>query len=1018
LAAQLPKLTFGAYFKGTPVLQPGDSLTLLDGNYAPGTTGLPSINCTTNANNGTASRPITIRSMHERAAHLVSDGGQQGFEMQHCSYYNLDGLYASSMDKDIGTSTWLGNAVRLSVVSNIKVTRLLATNNNRYSNVAVVSIEDSSNVLVEESEVYGNQRHGFLVWLSRYVTLRRDYVNSLQRGCSPTTPQCPGNRVYGDSGISIYGSSDSIIENCVTENWAGGITINGVDNALDPSGHGGRRNRILGTIMANDYGIQLASRGAPTYSSTYANAEDNVIRDVAIASSQDVGIYLLSAARNLVDNVTVVGMANSGISAYDTASLGATCDVAINTDGCGFTATNVLSINNTVYGFNQANQQSPLLRNSNMVGNAGGNFLPAETINDSSGWIQNSQSTALTGTGIGLAANQCIAWVPDLSNMKRAGLNSADIGANIIYRYQDAALTGTPLWDSSTGAFPCGAVVTGVNDGTSRCSNVQTRLNINQNGCALPIGVGPTPTPSATPVATPTPSPVPTGAIGSTYYIKPGGNDLLDGKSIGNAWGTFGKPFSVAKILQPGDSLTLLDGTYTLGNTGLPDINCAVPGGNANNGSSSLPISIKAANERKAFLKSDGSVNAFKVANCSYYTIEGLRAESRDNASVINSSLNNVFYFLSDFHLNIRRNIAAYPNRNGNSHTFTVEFCGNSLLEENEAYYASRHSFSIDTSEYITVRRNYANPRGYPQIYQGAHEGIVFYDSSNCTSENNVLERTDGYEVHAGYNDYAGNPGGQNNLFQGDVSFHDSFGGGPDGRNNAARSNVYRNFAIIQGGANEMRTRSAQATLMENLTVIGGQGNGFLGTDNSGSYVTCAQIPSPFCTFTIRNSLFFGNAGFGVSTVAPPPGLGLIENSNFFNNGLGPVSPVEPINDATGIVQNSMLVSPTGVGFGTGLCSLWIPASSPMKGTGKAGADIGANILYRYQDGIPTGERLWDPTTGAFPCGATVNDSSDASYPLVTNDATGASGMAAEACGNIHVRLNVNRNGCLFPAGY
>ena len=64
----------------------------------------------------------------------------------------------------------------------------------------------------------------------------------------------------------------------------------------------------------------------------------------------------------------------------------------------------------------------------------------------------------------------------------------ADIGANILYRYQNGVLTGERLWDASAGSFPCGAVVTGVNDGSTRCTNVHDRLNVNTNGCPFPAG--------------------------------------------------------------------------------------------------------------------------------------------------------------------------------------------------------------------------------------------------------------------------------------------------------------------------------------------------------------------------------------------------------------------------------------------------------------------------------------------------------------------------------------------------
>ena len=62
------------------------------------------------------------------------------------------------------------------------------------------------------------------------------------------------------------------------------------------------------------------------------------------------------------------------------------------------------------------------------------------------------------------------------------------MGANVIYRYRDGTLTNTPLWDPRTGAFPCGAVVPGINDDPSQsCIGVHERFSVGTAECALPI---------------------------------------------------------------------------------------------------------------------------------------------------------------------------------------------------------------------------------------------------------------------------------------------------------------------------------------------------------------------------------------------------------------------------------------------------------------------------------------------------------------------------------------------------
>jgi hypothetical protein len=65
-----------------------------------------------------------------------------------------------------------------------------------------------------------------------------------------------------------------------------------------------------------------------------------------------------------------------------------------------------------------------------------------------------------------------------------------DVGANVVYRYQDGVLTPQPLWDPLTGAFPCGAIVPGINDDPSQsCSGAQQRFHVGTPDCALPTGL-------------------------------------------------------------------------------------------------------------------------------------------------------------------------------------------------------------------------------------------------------------------------------------------------------------------------------------------------------------------------------------------------------------------------------------------------------------------------------------------------------------------------------------------------
>jgi hypothetical protein len=316
------------------------------------------------------------------------------------------------------------------------------------------------------------------------------------------------NRDYGDEAISIYGTSDSIIENCISENFANGYQIHGIANPLDPSGNGGRRNRVIGSISFGDAVPSLVSSrsSGPT---SYHNATGNLFKDFLAVAFSGNGLYFRGSFDTHVEHATLLDSSgNSGLVADEGASgQGGTCASSLecatsgascssnsscssgvctkNPMGCSFKSKGVLALSNNTYGITAKGQQDWLVESSNSSGN-GTNYNPSETLGDASGHIRTSLSTAPTGVGLG--TGQCVAWVPQSSNMSTAGAGGDYIGARILYRTVGGTLTNQPLWNPSTGAFPCGVVVPGVSDGAKRCSNVHTRLNVKTNGCNFPAG--------------------------------------------------------------------------------------------------------------------------------------------------------------------------------------------------------------------------------------------------------------------------------------------------------------------------------------------------------------------------------------------------------------------------------------------------------------------------------------------------------------------------------------------------
>jgi hypothetical protein len=332
--------------------------------------------------------------------------------MNKCSYWNINGLRASSAD-NTGAKAWEGNVFRLYGVGNVTLRRLLVVRPNRtcpngslpYCNSHALLLEDSHHVLLEESEVYDYHRHGVSVFKSRYVTVRRCYANP--RGAASSE----------GGGNILYGSSDSIFENFIGENVYG---INIAGGTLYDGGPGGYNNKILGTIsLTSRYGSTVRARrfGGPVLPLAH-----NLLKDSVYIRAQGVGVFARGAADTRLENVSVFDtVGDAGVIADEDLSEGAPCSA--NPDGCSLSAKNLLSVGNSGMGMQVKTSvvKSWSLESSNLWDNGGGNFPTSETPGDDAGSIRRSRSVAPSGMGAG----GCLVWVPDGSPMKGAGAGGA-----------------------------------------------------------------------------------------------------------------------------------------------------------------------------------------------------------------------------------------------------------------------------------------------------------------------------------------------------------------------------------------------------------------------------------------------------------------------------------------------------------------------------------------------------------------------------------------------------------------
>ena len=517
----------------------------------------------------------------------------------------------------------------------------------------------------------------------------------------------------------------------------------------------------------------------------------------------------------------------------------------------------------------------------------------------------------------------------------------------------------------------------------------------------------------------------PAGWPAPTHYIAPDGDDDNDGLSPERPWGTFAH--AIAR-LRAGDTLALLDGDYTLDTTGMLSIESG-HGGPAWHGLPDAPITVRALNERRAVLHSDGLTPAIWVGHARYWNVLGLTVLGADTPTDQRNprhrlpGMEPVYAIVDVYHsrdIALKRILAANSNRlglNANNHIYLVHDSQHITLEECEAYNHHRHAFISWQTEYVTYRRCYVNTRDHFETHgedpdlkaaighrRFGDEAIAYYRGSRGTVENCIIEgRNVGFHSHGGLT-FASNYGGCYNRFLGCIAIDTWHASRIDARLapyvqvRPAIGNYFKDFLVVGSVAgNGLWYSTVIDQVAENVTIHRGAGNGFVA--DSRADASCELVrPWGRCSHVLRNALVFGRDGAGITTT--PHYDFLVEYSNSWDNHVENWNPLEPLDDDSGNIRRSMSVRPTKMGLGPGEAIVFVPEGSNMKGAGKDGADIGANVIYRYVGGELTGEPLWNPETGEFPHGALVEGIND---------------VPGESLFDVHTRLNIGGEGLPLP---
>jgi hypothetical protein len=490
-------------------------------------------------------------------------------------------------------------------------------------------------------------------------------------------------------------------------------------------------------------------------------------------------------------------------------------------------------------------------------------------------------------------------------------------------------------------------------------------------------------------------------AQSATYYISPTGSNTNPGTSA-RPWLTFSYAINPSRATC-GDTLLLMDGTYGDGtSTGKISISLTCTAGN--------PFTVRAVNQRKAKIVDNGSNHAVHVINSAYIVVDGLYATSTDN-NAYTASQGRPFGITDSTHITFRNLVGKNPNRFANSHVFPTLRSQNILYEDLEGYQFHRHCATGWQSTNMVVRRLYCNPRGgrITGGYNaraglgGADSAFSMYPCRDCILENAIADGTTGplylSEINATYGGKILMRGSQ---VLGSICYKCNYGNGiyinsrnDAGLNYTPQNITVRDVAFIDHDSNGyvIRVSDGVNITLDHVTAMStpGQGantqRGLQTDDNAGTGTDGTQNS---VAITNYQAIGFAGRGFSISGFNRWSGAGIISHNNA-------TADIPPLSDPDW--SNTSTASP-----GMGNCKVWVPDGAAAKGAGVSGADIGANILYRYNNGVLTTTPLWDQRTGEFPHGA--------------EDADGTNRVPGESLFDIHKRLNVNAGGCPFPKNY
>jgi hypothetical protein len=492
---------------------------------------------------------------------------------------------------------------------------------------------------------------------------------------------------------------------------------------------------------------------------------------------------------------------------------------------------------------------------------------------------------------------------------------------------------------------------------------------------------------------------VPIGSdIPTVFYVSPAGDDLNPGTRA-RPWKTLAH---ATEQLLPGQTLELMSGQYEVETTGLLRVDC---NGLPRRGRAGSPITVRSETERGAVLRGDGDTVPLELLGCRHWIIEGLVLSSEHTADVaMGVDVGTVAMIQGGNDLTLRRLILMRSNRERHSHVLRVLEADSVLVEECEVYDFFHNAFEAVRTQGVVFRRNYLHSRwatssGNTVAADDVTRGevaIQIEESSSAIVENNIAE-----VVGTGFSVVARNIG---SSYTDPTTYYVSsarlYG-------NIARDARRQGFRIetrcdAATPCDDLPERVVRDTLIVNGVALGA-GTGFWVDAAPGTRVD--NVTAIDVTNGVRIMRETQNTAIEFSASAARSLVRGYNGVAFWAAGATDWSfehcaAQAPATEAVDFSPRDDRVQLPVAGESDDPCAVYLGPTSPLHGAAGVEGDVGANVLYRSVNGVLTNEPLWDPVSGAFPCGVVV--------PGINDD-------PSQSCIGVHQRLRVGGAMCPLP---